>query len=333
MMSYLLDSDKTWLLEEADAKSSRTLAQESGLSTLSAAFLIKRGISSAHEVKKFFNPASNMQEDPIMLPDIKKASQRIMQAIKNDELIYIHGDYDVDGITSTTLLYEILKKMKAKVRYHIPCRFNEGYGLNKKSLNKIINEGAKLLITVDCGIKSFSEVNYAKKKGLDVVITDHHEPGEKWPSALAVVNPKLPHSNSSNRDIAGVGVSLKLAQVLTDDSLDQYYDLVALGTVADIAPLLNENRYFAKKGLSLLNNKKRLGLEKLAEVAGVKNRKVTSETLGYILAPRLNASGRISNANVCVELLTTNDESKAQEIAQLLNNANKKRKQIEQKML
>jgi len=332
-VTYYLDSEKTWNLAEVDLDISRKLQEEGGLSNLTSIFLANRGIRNAAEAGVFLNPSAKILSEPTLLPDIKEAAQRIKQAINDNELIYIHGDYDVDGITSTTLLYEVLLRLKADVRYHIPCRFKEGYGLNIKSLNKIINEGAKLLITVDCGIKSFKEVAFARKKGLDVIITDHHEPAATWPEAIAVVNPKLPHAETEDRSLAGVGVALKLAQLLADDSLEDLYDLVALGTVADIAPLINENRYLTKSGLKTLNLNNRLGLSFLAKAAGVEKRRVTSELVGYTLAPRLNASGRISNANICVELLSTNDEAKAQEIALKLEESNRKRQQLEEKML
>ena len=332
-MTYYLDSEKTWNLAEVDLDTSRKLQEEVGLSNLTSIFLANRGLKNADEASVFLNPSAKILSEPALLPDIKKAVQRIKQAIKNKELIYIHGDYDVDGITSTTLLYEVLLRLKADVRYHIPCRFKEGYGLNIKSLNKIIKEGAKLLITVDCGIKSFKEVAFAQKQGLEVIITDHHEPAATWPEALAVINPKLPHAETGEQNLAGVGVALKLAQLLADDSLEELYDLVALGTVADIAPLINENRYLTKSGLKTLNLNNRLGLSFLAKAAGVEKRRITSELIGYTLAPRLNASGRISNANVCVELLSTKDETAAREIALKLEESNKKRQQIEEKML
>lgn len=332
-MAYCLDSEKVWKLAEVDKKISASISTELGLTPLTSVFLANRGIKSSSEANAFLNPSSENLSEPSLLPDIKKAAQRIKQAIKAKELIYIHGDYDVDGITSTTLLFEVLEKLGAKVRYHIPCRFKEGYGLNKKSLNKIIKEGATLLVTVDCGIKSFSEIEYAQKNGLDVIITDHHEPAKTWPKALAVVNPKLPHAEIEDRNLAGVGVALKLAQLLADDSLEELYDLVALGTVADIAPLLNENRYFTQRGIDILNNYGRLGVNFLSKEAGIDGKSITSSMIGYTLAPRLNASGRISNANVCVELLTTKDTTRAQSIAQTLEEVNRKRQKVEEQML
>jgi len=332
-VAYYLESGKNWKVRETDPRAFNAIARQSGITELSAKILINRGIKTAKDVKDFLAPSSKILTEPSLIPDIKKAADRIHKAIKDGELIYVYGDYDVDGITSTTLLFEALGKLKANVRYYVPCRFKDGYGLNKKAIDNFAKEGAKLLVTVDCGIKSFSEVNYAKKKGMDVIITDHHEPAESWPDAYAVIDPKLPHCESKNDYLAGVGVALKLAQELCNDPLEELYDLVALGTVADIAPLLAENRYLAKQGIELLNKNPRLGVTKLAALAGAEKRSINSGVIGFTLSPRLNAGGRMANASVCVELLTTQDEARASEIAKSLEDANRKRKDIGDKML
>ncbi len=332
-MTYFLDSDKNWQLNEPDISLSKKLATELGISELTSVFLTNRGIKNAHEASVFLNPTSKLLAEPADILGMKKAVMRIKQAIKEKELIYIHGDYDVDGVTSTALLYQALQKLKANVRYHVPCRFKDGYGLKKKTIDRIASEGASLLITVDCGIKNFAEVDYAKTKGLDVIITDHHEPGATIPAALAVIDPKIENSNTQADYLAGVGVAMKLAQLLCDDPLEELYDLVALGTVADIAPLVGENRYLTKRGLELLNSNTRLGVRELAKAAGLKGPVFNAHTIGFTLGPRINAGGRIANASVCVELLLTEDEKKAAEIAKSLDDANRKRRDLEEKML
>lgn len=265
--------------------------------------------------------------DPFLLPNMRVATARINAAIYKREIITIFGDYDVDGITSTAVLYKTLKKLGARVEYYLPDRQKEGYGLHKEAIEKF-KFHTKLLITVDCGIRSVDEVEYANDF-MDVIITDHHLPGKMLPAALAVIDPKRDDCTYPDKNLAGVGVAFKLCQALWQSSKGEkfthYLDIVALGTVADIVPLLDENRKIVQMGLKKIENK---GLLALIDICRLNAQKLNSADIGFVIGPRFNAAGRLAQAGWGVELLLTDDEEKVYEIAKLLDEENKKRKQL-----
>ena len=270
------------------------------------------------------------------MPDMEKAVERIIKAIENKEKVLIYGDYDVDGITSTTVLKKFLEKLGMTVDYHIPNRLKEGYGLNKEAIEEIAEKGTQLMITVDCGISGVEETEYAKSKGIDVIITDHHEPGEKLPNAIAVVDAKIKTNRYPFNQLAGVGVVFKLTQALSmrlnldEKEYLQYLDLVCLGTISDIVPLVDENRVIAKLGLKLVNVTKNIGLRTLLESAGYTV--ADSNTISFGIAPRVNACGRMGFADQALGLLLSENRNDALELATKLNEYNKERQEKEKKI-
>lgn len=301
--------------------------------------LYNRGISDTRQVQAFLEGHYLPSTDPFLLPDMDKAVARIQQAIEQEETIVVYGDFDADGVTSTVLLTEALRKLgvdRRKAQPYIPDRVDEGYGLNCEALSKIREEiGAALCITVDCGIRSVNEVAHAMNIGLDMIVTDHHNLGPELPPALAVINPKRPFSPYPETMLAGVGIAFKLAQALRQAMPDratyqdeELLDLVAIGTVADLAPLLGENRQLVTRGLAVLNQAKRPGIRALAQVSGVTIGSLTAESIGFGLGPRINAAGRLTHAYDAAKLLAVNNDLDARRLAHDLNELNKQRRQL-----
>jgi single-stranded-DNA-specific exonuclease len=298
--------------------------------------LSKRDIKSAKDRTAFLHPDYTMLADPLLLPDMEKACQRLEEAIASKHHIVVYGDYDIDGLSATALLIDALSSMGGNVSAFIPSRFDDGYGLSEAALQKLADNGAHLVITVDCGSLSFEEVLAAKKIGLDIIITDHHNIGDTVPEAVAVINPKRTDHDYPFRDFAGVGVAFQLIRALQSHglSLEQgqekwLLDLVALGTICDIVSLTGENRILAKWGLRVMKQTRRPGLRALMAVAGIEPFDVTSRSIGFGLGPRLNASGRLESAQLSLDLLTSNDNAEAFEIAEKLDamNVERRRKQ------
>ncbi len=323
---------KQWLVvgnrEEGDAQ----YAAQLGISPFLAGILRRRNICDVELAKAFLRPETEQEYyDPFLMRDMERAVARIRRAIENKEKIIVYGDYDVDGITATTLLIRALRRLGALADYYIPDR-QEGYGLHTESLRQLSEDGAKLVVTVDCGIASNTEIGALRGK-VDIVVTDHHLPGEKLPEADAVVDPHRTDCEYPFKDLAGVGVAFKLCQALfremRDENFEDDLELVALGTVADIVPLLSENRKLVKIGLSRMKDTKIKGLHRLIEAAGLSGQDISSGQVGFVLAPRLNAAGRLETAMHGVELLLSEDGEKALEIAQGLNQLNSERQQIE----
>lgn len=296
--------------------------------------LAQRGYRTPSEVERFLVPAydSNLG-DPWLMTDMKPAVERISYALAHQQPIAIYGDYDIDGLTATSLMLDFLGSLGANAIGYIPDRFEEGYGINRQALEKLQQQGIRLVVSVDCGITSLSEAAWAKKHGLDLVITDHHAVLDKLPDAIAVINPKRPGDEYPFKDLAGVGVAFKLVQALQQHlgkpALGQerwLLDLVALGTVCDVVTLVDENRVLVRYGLKVLAKTRRVGLQALADVAGVSLASVTSYHLGFMLGPRLNAAGRLENATKALELLTTRDTSVARMLAEDLNRLNQDRR-------
>jgi single-stranded-DNA-specific exonuclease len=300
--------------------------------------LFNRGYSADTEARAFLKAEPSANTDPFQMIGMQTAVDRIRYAIEHGEPIAIYGDYDVDGVTATALLVQTLQAFGADVRGYIPNRFDEGYGLNKDALDSLKADGVKLVITVDCGIRSPDEALHARTIGLDLVISDHHHPdGLNLPPALAVINPKQPDDIYPDKDLAGVGIAYKIAEALfslqpSASGLDDLLDLVALGTVADLAPLIGENRFLVRKGIKQIRETKRQGLFSLAGVAQIKLDKIKAGDIGFMLGPRLNASGRLESALASFELLTTADFMRAGQLAQQLDVQNRQRQAITKTM-
>ena len=302
--------------------------------------LFNRGIGTEEQARAFVAAKTLSDTNPFQMIGMQTAVDRIRFALEQDEPIAIYGDYDVDGVTATALLVEALQKFGADVRGYIPNRFEEGYGLNKDALDSLKADGVKLVITVDCGIRSPDETLHARTIGLDLIISDHHHPdGENLPPAFAVINPKQHGDPYPDKDLAGVGIAYKIAEALfksgdlrLETELIGLLDLVALGTVADLAPLVGENRSLVRNGLKQLRETKRQGLFSLAGVAQIKIDKITAGNIGFMLGPRLNASGRLESALASFELLTTTDFMRAGQLAQQLDVQNRQRQTITKTM-
>ncbi len=309
-----------------------------GLNAVLQKLLFVRGISEMEDARFFLQPDYEQVPDPYLFQDMLTVVERIWDAIHNQEKIIIHGDYDADGVTSSAIMYKTLKALGAKVDVFIPHREADGYGMNLKNIKKFIQEKYDLLITVDCGITNIEEVKYAELNGLEVIITDHHEPLEILPSALAIINPKKKDDNYSFKYLCGAGVAYKVASALLKTSQAQkvdfsawggnegylkwLLDLVAIGTTADVMPLIGENRVYVKYGLKVLAKTRRLGLQQLAEVAGIDLTKEDPFTIGFQIAPRLNAAGRMDHAQLAFDLLTTDDAEQAYLLARQLQETN-----------
>lgn len=292
--------------------------------------LYNRGYTTDAAARAYLRAQTNFNTDPMQLLGMKTAVERIRQALKHHEPIAIYGDYDVDGVTATALLVQTLRALGGNVRGYIPNRFEEGYGLNTEAFDTLQAEGIKLVISVDCGIRSPAEAAHAQRIGLDLIISDHHHPDEELPPALAVINPKQEGDPYPDKDLAGVGVAYKIAQALEPPAelLDNLLDLVALGTVADLAPLTGENRMLVRKGLFKIRACTRQGLYSLAQVANLSLSKTTATDIGFVLGPRLNAAGRLESALAAFDLLTTQDVSVAGQLAQKLDQQNRERQKI-----
>ena len=296
--------------------------------------LFNRGYATHAAASEYLEAHPPSNTDPFNMLGIATAAQRIEQALRRGERIVIYGDYDVDGVTATALLYLYLSNLGANVVGYIPNRFDEGYGLNNEALTTLQEEGAELVITVDCGIRSLAEAQHAQNLKLDLIISDHHHPGVNLPQALAVIDPKQPADLYPEKDLAGVGIAYKLAAALdqqlenSKSPADEYLDLVALGTVADLAPLVGENRYLVRRGLEQMRQPKRQGLLSLMGVAGITAPRITASDIGFGLGPRLNAAGRLDDAEAALRLLITHDIFEAGHLAQQLEIQNRERQKI-----
>jgi len=309
------------------------LANTSGLPPLVAQLLYNRGITEPSRIRAFLTGDKCLSGNPSLLPDIHQATTRIYRALLSGEKIAIYGDFDVDGITGTALLVQGLSSLGGKVIPYIPHRLTEGYGLKTSTLENLQQQGISLVITVDCGITAIPEVKKAQKKGLDIVITDHHTPLPEIPPAVAAVDPKLPHSKYPFSELTGVGVALKLLQALLkgmgkEKQADELMDFVALGTIADIAPLLGENRYLVQQGLKLINADPRPGLRELIAQTGLTPGSIDSENVSWVLAPRLNAAGRLAHAMTSYKLLMTDSPQEARQLSIWLDKTNTERQKL-----
>ncbi|MCM8797451.1 MAG: single-stranded-DNA-specific exonuclease RecJ, partial [Candidatus Omnitrophica bacterium] len=310
------------------------LSQELGISPILAQILINRGITTVSDAEQFLHVQPEDMLDPYSFSSMRRAVERIKKAGQHKERVMIYGDYDVDGITAVALLKRMLLKRKIDVLHYLPHRVKEGYGLTKNIAWIAKEMGVRLIITVDCGISNHKEINELKNSGIDVIITDHHEPtGESLPEAFAVINPKAKEARYKFRDLAGVGVAYKLAQALDNNTLLEELDLVALGTIADSVPLAGENRIIAKEGLRRISITKRPGIRVLLQNAGLEGKKVTSTFVNFILGPRINASGRMDTAETSLKLLMSDSFEEASNLAKIVEQHNRQRQKIENSIL
>jgi single-stranded-DNA-specific exonuclease len=333
---------KTWVLRHPAAPElAADLAAKLGVSDTFARLLANRGFTSAEQVESFLAPSTDKLLDAFTMRDMDRAVDRVLQAVAAREPILVYGDYDVDGITATSLLTAALTQMGAKVSYFIPDRIRDGYGFSERGVDVARKRRTRLVITADCGITATREVALARASEIDVIVTDHHEPLGELPEAVAVLNPKRKDCPYAFKELAGVGVVFKLVQglaakrpdVLPPGFVFRHLDLVALGTIADVVPLLGENRIFAKIGLDHLCRSDKPGIAALKEVAGLRTRRVESGHVAYILAPRINAAGRLGNAESGVRLLLSTDPREAAIIAESLEEDNTNRKKIDESTL
>ena len=329
---------KRWTIQNHDYEAVKSLANQLKISPIIAALLITRGYETAETAEKFLNPSFADLHEPYLLTGMEKAVKRILQAVENQEKILVWGDYDVDGTTGTVVVRKALEMLGANSGFHIPHRFTEGYGVNIPMLEKAKERGYSLIISVDCGIRSFEPIKWAKENGLDFIATDHHLPDDEngLPDAYAVVNPNRTGDEYPDKNLAGVGVAFKLAHALLREKDKEkfvrgFLKVVAIGTIADVMKLTGENRAIVSLGLKDLPQAVNYGLKALMEVADCTN-EMTSYDIGFRLAPRINAAGRMDEARTVVDLLEATDFDEARRLADILNTRNRERQQIQQKI-
>lgn len=328
--------NKKWEICKINEEDINKICEENNLSQLIGSILASKKIISKDEIREFLNPTRDDFHDPFLMPDMEKAVERILIAIQNKEKIIIYGDYDVDGITSVTVLKKFLEEQGLKTGEYIPNRLNEGYGLNKEAVKNISEQGYTLIITVDCGISCIEEIEYAKELGMEVIVTDHHEPGEIIPDCLAVVDAKRKDNKYPFNQLAGVGVVFKLIQAISlklnleAKEYLKYLDIVCVGTISDIVPLIDENRVITKLGLKLVEKTRNIGLKTLLESTGYKE--INSTTISFGIAPRINACGRMGEEKEALELFLTNNIQEAKQISEILNQYNIERQETEKQI-
>jgi len=333
------NQDKRWLISATvTPQANEALA---AFSPIMRQVLFNRGYATDEKARAYLRAEAKFDPSPFQMTGIPAAVERVRYALAHNEPIAIYGDYDVDGVTATAILVQALRALGGNVRGYIPNRFDEGYGLNNEALSALQAEGIKLVISVDCGIRSPDEAAHAMAIGLDLIISDHHQPADgDLPQALALVNPKQVGDIYPDKDLAGVGVAYKIVQALLDSigtaanefQADDLLDLVALGTVADLAPLVGENRILVRKGLQKLRETKRQGVSSLAAVSDLPLSRITAMSIGFVLGPRLNAAGRLESAQAALDLMTTTDVKIAGDLAQKLNIQNRQRQEITRKI-
>ncbi len=335
---------KRWLVNRTNQDFLEYLARNASVSKVLAQILVNRGIRDVESINRFLSPSLDDLHDPVLMPDMKRAVERIRKSSEKGESVLVYGDYDADGLTATALLVSVLKSLKIKTHFYIPNRVTEGYGLKKSGIGKAHALGVHLIITVDCGISSEEEVALAASMGIDVIVTDHHEPPSRLPEAVAIINPHRKDSRYLFKHLAGVGVTFKLCQALIlimkgihaiqDPSYTSMLGLVAVGTIADSVPLIGENRILAAHGLRALNSESSFPwIHALKEAAGANGKEMNSTLLSYTIIPRINAVGRLEDAHRVIEFLLTSDRSEAEEMASSIETLNKQRQKVEEGVL
>jgi single-stranded-DNA-specific exonuclease len=331
-----------WRLREENHDVQRLLVRELGLSPLISRILESRDICDPDNARRYLSPSLRDLHNPFLMQDMNKAVDRLVRAVYNNEKVVVYGDYDADGITSVVVLLLFLRKIHPEVTYHIPDRMTEGYGLNREAVERFHAEGVGLIVTVDCGISDHEPIAYARQQGVDTIILDHHEISGLLPDAVAAVNPNRRDCRFPFKHLAAVGIAfnflIALRGVLRKEgfwkndsypNLREYLDLVALGTIGDIAPLLDENRIFVKIGLDLISEEKRIGLRALKRISGIEHQVIDSGKASFALIPRINAAGRIASAKDAVELLLSENQDHAEELSRKLDAFNRKRQVME----
>ena len=333
-----MKAERIWQPVQCDDSSAEMLSRELGVSAVTARLLCIRGMGALDDARQFLAPRLEDLHDPFGLADMATAVDRILAAVAAKERIAIHGDYDVDGVTSTVILRRALELLGADVVHFIPERLRDGYGLQPASIDRLHGDGVHLIISVDCGIRAAEAAARARELGIDLIITDHHEPDATLPPALAVINPKRHDCSYPDKNLAGVGVALKVVQALCgrtghDNWLPAFVKIAAIGTLADVVPLTGENRVIAKLGLGLLSKgPHKVGLRALLDVCGLSGREIDSYHIGFVVAPRVNAAGRMSTPDIAARLLLASDEAMGEEaraLAEQLNSENLRRQQEE----
>ena len=325
--------NKKWQIYQANEEKVEEISKKYNINKLLATILSNRDITEKEQIEKFLNPKRNDFYDPYKMLDMEIAVKRIIKAIENKEKVIIYGDYDVDGITSVTVLKSFLEGRGISVAEYIPNRLEEGYGLNKKAVKEIAEQKYTLMITVDCGISAIEEVEYANSLGIETIITDHHEPGNELPKALAVIDAKRKDNTYPFRNLAGVGVVFKLIQAISmelgleEKEYLKYLDIVCIGTISDIVPLVDENRVIVKLGLKLVEQTKNLGLKAILESTGYS--KIDSTTISFGVAPRINACGRMGHQEEALKLFLSKNKNEVTELTQKLNEYNRVRQETE----
>ena len=314
------------------------MAKDIGISPILCRLLQERGINTAAEAKRFFRPQLNELHDPFLMKDMDRAVERLNQAMGRKERILVYGDYDVDGTTAVTLVYKFLQQFYSNIDYYIPDRYNEGYGVSQKGVDYAYETGVKLIIVLDCGIKAVEEIGYAKSKGIDFIICDHHVPDEVLPPAVAILNPKRFDSTYPYSHLSGCGVGFKFMQAFALNNgidvsqLTPLLDLVAVSIASDIVPVMGENRILAYHGLRQLNSNPSVGLKAIIDVCGLSEREINMSDIVFKIGPRINASGRIQNGKEAVDLLIEKDFQTALEKSNLINKYNETRKDLDKNM-
>jgi single-stranded-DNA-specific exonuclease len=327
-----------WVIDyDYDEKIVEDIARELAVPEIMARILLNRQVDSFEKAYQFFRPDLENLHDPFLFEDMEKAVERLHQALHKGENILIYGDYDVDGVSSAALLYLVLSRMVgSRVTYYIPDRMTEGYGLSSKSIREAAENEISLIVTVDCGVTAVEEIKLAKELGMDTIVCDHHQPAEELPPAVAILDPKIPGSKYPFSELAGVGVAFKLLQGLYHKlefpgaELDDYLDLVAIGSCADIVPLVDENRILVRHGLDKINYNSRFGVRALLESSGLANKEVTAGLIVFVLAPRINAVGRLGDARRAVQLFSAPTLQQARMLARELEKENKLRRDIDE---
>lgn len=325
---------RQWVLRDLDPARAQTFAQALAISPITAAVLLGRGLEGLEDARSWITPMHEERHDPFLLPDMERAVDRIHQAITQKEPVCVYGDYDVDGISATSLHLNFFRQFHAQFSYYIPHRLTEGYGLNESAIRRLAKEGVKVLVTADCGTTSHHEIAVAQSLGLDVLITDHHQIQQALPQAVACLNPQREDSRYPFRGLCSGGLAFKFGEAYAQKygtrgvDIHSFLDLVALASIADIVPLVNENRSLVRQGLAQLTEGNRCGVRALKQCMGITSA-CTAGTVGFRLAPVINAAGRLAEAKLGVQLLTTNSESEAYPLAHQLEKLNRLRREIE----
>ena len=327
--------EKRWIIQKSDQKFVQKLEKDLGVNHIVAHLLVLRGIENFDDAKLFFRPELKHLHDPFLMKNMQDAVDRIEKAIANKEKVLVYGDYDVDGTTSVAMMYSFLKRFSPEIEYYIPCRYEEGYGISLKGIDYAKKNNFSLIIALDCGIRAFNQVDYANEKEVDFIICDHHNPADKIPNAIAILNPKQSDCNYPYKELSGCGVGFKLIQAYSQKNnidfseISEYLDLLTVSIGADIVPMTGENRVFSYFGLKQINTQPRAGLKALMDIAN-KIKELSISDVVFGIAPRINAAGRIEHAKKAVEILVEQDLDRAKKLASFIEENNVTRRNLDQ---